>query len=100
MEAEVGPEANAAKGWFLADTGDGDGVTLTRIFQEANPQITIDPSVKTGALGFGGVFYSQAGKCAGMRLGKIAVDHPIATLVSAKQGSGRRLMGERWATES
>jgi TPR repeat protein len=91
--AEVGPEADAPKGWFLADTGDSDTVTLTKVFQEANPQITIKPSVKTGALGWGGAFYSQTGKCAQMRLGKIEVAQPIATLESEKQGKWANLQG-------
>jgi TPR repeat protein len=93
IQAEIGPEADTPNGWFLADTGDGYTVTLTKVFQEANPQITIEPSVKTGGLGFGGMFYSQTGKCPRIRLGKIEVSQPIATLESEKQGKWANLMG-------
>jgi TPR repeat protein len=93
IQAEIGPEADTPKGWFLVDTGDGYTVTLTKVFQEANPQIMIEPSVKTGELGFGGVFYSQTGKCPRIRLGKIEVAQPIATLESEKQGKWANLMG-------
>ncbi len=93
LQAGIGAPADAIKGWFLIDSGDGGTVTLTKVFQQGNPKLTIEQAVKTGEAGLGGISYLLDGKCSQLRLGKLIVSNPIATFLLERQGGGSNLMG-------
>jgi hypothetical protein len=93
VQAKIGSEAAAKKGWFLLDTGDGGTMTITLVFQEANPQVKIDQPVKSAGIGSGGISYSLDGKCPRLILGTVVVSNPIATFDTQKQGGMQNVMG-------
>jgi TPR repeat protein len=93
VQAGIGSEADMCKGWFLVDSGGGNTLTLTKVFQEANPNVKIEQAVKTGGVGLGGIDYSFDGKCPRLTLGRIVLLNPIATLSSQKQGNWQTLGG-------
>ncbi len=84
--------ATRAQGTFMVDTGAGSFASLTKLFQEANPKLTIKTATTMSAIGLGGTEMSAFGQ-ATTSIGDFKLEHSIVDLFQDKQGSWAGLNG-------
>lgn len=86
VAATVESGAGSATGQFLLDTGNNGSLELSRMFQDAHPDVKFKPFAQNGASGVGGVMLISEAICPVLDLGGIRVHNALADLDQTVQG--------------